>query len=163
MQPVENTMKNRDRNKLDRDDSSGAEQTGEAVGGIGGTLAGAALGSLAGPVGTIIGGVAGAVGGWWAGDAVAEAAQDSDRHESEYRHDFEKRPVDREIDYDAARVGYDVGYIASRNPDYSRHFGNAENDLRRGWHHDRFDYDRLRPFVERGYEYGLRNRTGRAD
>ena len=145
-----------------RDKNPGAgEQTGEGVGGIGGTLAGAGLGSLAGPVGTIVGGIAGAVGGWWAGEKAGRALEDSGDHEDEYRRDYEKRR-ESNVDYDTARVGYVVGYTASMNPTYTAGgFDSVDTDLRRGWRDDRVTYESVRPYVERGYEYGrTRNREG---
>jgi uncharacterized protein YcfJ len=143
-----------------RDEHPGAgEQAGEGVGGIGGTVGGAALGSLAGPVGTIIGGIAGAVGGWWAGEKVGRAVEDADRNDEDYRRDYASLDRTDDIDYSTARIGYGVGYVASYNPDYrNRDFNTVETDLRRGWRSDQADYERVRPYVQRGYERGLRTR-----
>ena len=138
------------------------EQAGEGVGGIGGTLAGAAIGSAAGPIGTIIGGIAGAAGGWWAGEKAGRALEDMGDHEPEYKKHYETNRTDatRNLSYDDARVGYSVGHMAGRNPDYKgRSFDEVETDLRTGWRDDgRHDYDSLRPFVRHGYE-----RTSRSD
>ena len=136
-----------------RDRNPGAgEQAGEGVGGIGGTLAGAAIGSAAGPIGTVIGGIAGAVGGWWAGEKAGRAIEDMGDHDEDYRRDFETRGV-RDLDYDEARIGYGVGHVAGRNPDYrGRKFEDVETDLRRGWSYRDRDYDTMRPFVQRGFE-----------
>jgi hypothetical protein len=141
-----------------RDRHPGAgEQAGEGVGGIGGTLGGAAIGSALGPVGTIIGGIAGAVGGWWAGEKAGRALEDSRKHEDHYR--SHHRSVGRDVDYDTARIGYSVGHVAGRNPDYeSRSFDDVENDLRRGWTDKDRDYDTLRPYVREGYERSSRIR-----
>jgi hypothetical protein len=140
-----------------RDENPGAgEQTGEGVGGIGGTLGGAAVGSALGPVGTIIGGIAGAVGGWWAGEKAGRALEDSRTHEDHYRthHSSLER---NDVDYDTARIGYSVGHVAGRNPDYrTRSFDDVETDLRRGWTDKDRDYDRLRPFVREGYDRSSR-------
>jgi len=136
-----------------RDQRPGAgEQAGEAVGGIGGTLAGAAIGSAAGPVGTLIGGMAGAIGGWWAGEKAGRAAEDIDEHDDFYRGHFDghRHP---DFDYDTARMGYSVGHVAGRNPDYKgRTFEEVEGDFRRGWKHDRWSYDNMRPYVRTGFE-----------
>jgi hypothetical protein len=147
----------RDRNK------GKAEKIGEGVGGVGGTLAGAGIGSLAGPVGTVIGGIAGAVGGWWAGEKAGRAIEDMDRHEDHYR--THHKQLDRkDVDYDEARIGYGVGHVAGRNPDYrGRSFDDVENDLRRGWKYDKRDYDAMRPFVRTGYEHTSRETTGTHD
>lgn len=136
-----------------RDENPGAgEQAGEGVGGVGGTLGGAAVGSAFGPVGTIIGGIAGAVGGWWAGEKAGRALEDASKHEDHYRSHY--RTVGRDdIDYDTARIGYGVGHVAGRNPDYrSRSFDDVETDLRRGWTDEDRDYDSMRPFVREGFE-----------
>lgn len=137
-----------------RDENPGAgEQTGEAVGGIGGTLAGAAIGSAAGPVGTIVGGLAGAVGGWWAGEKVGRAAEDwGEEDERHYREHFRSTGLEGRT-YEDASVGYGVGHIAGRNPEYgTRPFEEVETDLREGWPEDeRYEYDALRPYVREGY------------
>ncbi|HSM06462.1 MAG TPA: hypothetical protein VK858_17700 [Longimicrobiales bacterium] len=126
-----------------------AERVGEVTGGIGGTVAGAALGSAAGPVGTIIGAIAGALGGWWAGEQAGRALEDWGEHEPYYREDFHER--DPDIDWDGARVGYSVGHVAGRNPDYAgRRFEAIEPDIREQWEDPR-EYERLRPYVVSGY------------
>lgn len=142
-----------------RDETPGAaEQAGEGVGGIGGTLAGAGIGSLAGPVGTIIGGIAGAVGGWWAGEKAGRALEDADKHEDHYR-THHRNLGSSDVDYDTARIGYGVGHVAGRNPDYrTRSFDDVEADLRRGWSDKDRDYDSMRPFVREGYERSSRLR-----
>lgn len=142
-----------------RDKHPGAgEQAGEGVGGIGGTLLGAAIGSAAGPVGTIVGGIAGAAGGWWAGEKAGRALEDMGDHEPEYRKHYEANKAER-LTYDDARVGYTVGHMAGRNPDYKgRKFDDVEPDLRRGWTKTELEYDAMRPYVRHGYE-----RTSRSD
>ena len=136
-----------------RDKHPGAgEQAGEGVGGIGGTLAGAGIGSAFGPVGTVVGGIAGAVGGWWAGEKAGRAVEDLGKHEDYYRDDY-RRLGRNDIDYTEARVGYGVGHVAGRNPDYQgRSFDEVETDLRRGWTYRDRDYDSMRPFIRTGYE-----------
>jgi hypothetical protein len=141
------------------DDRTGVgDEVGEAVGGVSGIVAGAAIGSPAGPIGTIIGGIAGAVGGWWAGRAVAEAAHKFTREDdSLYRERFENRP-DRFADrsYDDVRPAYQLGHIASMNPDYNaRSFDEVEPDLRRGWGNNlrarHGDWSAVRPYAEEAY------------
>ncbi len=146
-------------NARDRDPSAG-EQAGEAVGGIGGTLAGAGIGSLAGPVGTVIGGIAGAVGGWWAGEKAGRAIENiNDEDDSYYRRRYESSEH-RDVDWDDARVGYGVGHVAGHNPDYrGRSFDEVEADVRRGWRHERHDYDAMRPYVRDGFERTARNES----
>jgi hypothetical protein len=144
---------------LNRNDRPGVgDEVGEAVGSVSGVVAGAAIGSAGGPIGTIIGGIAGAVGGWWAGRAVADAAhkftQDDD---SFYRERFEQRPGrlgDRS--YDDVRPAYQLGHIASMNPDYNgRTFDDVEPELRYGWGNDlrarHGDWSAVRPYAEEAY------------
>jgi hypothetical protein len=144
---------------LHHDDTpSVGDEVGEAVGGVSGVVAGAAIGSAAGPIGTVIGGIAGAVGGWWAGRTVAEAthkfSQDDDTY---YRERFETRPgrlADRS--YDDVRPAYQLGHIASMNPDYNgRTFDEVEPDLRHGWGNDlrarHGDWSAVRPCAEEAY------------
>jgi hypothetical protein len=142
-----------------RDQNPGAgEQAGEGVGGIGGTLAGAGIGSIAGPVGTIIGGLAGAVGGWWAGEKAGRAIEDMGEHDDDYRR-HHREAARSDLEYDEARIGYGVGHMAGRNPDYEgRAFDDVEADLRRGWRYENRDYDAMRPYVQYGYERTSRKR-----
>jgi hypothetical protein len=135
-----------------RDRNPGAgEQAGEAIGGIGGALAGAGIGSAAGPIGTIIGGIAGAAGGWWAGEKAGRAVEDMGNHDEHYR--THHRTTDTDLTYDEARVGYGVGHIAGRNPDYrGRSFEEVESELRAGWTETDHEYERMRPHVRKGYE-----------
>jgi hypothetical protein len=138
--------------------SGKGETIGEAVGGISGVLTGAAVGSPAGPIGTIIGGIAGAVGGWWAGKAVADAAMTFNEHEdNNYRQAYEARP-DRLADrtYDDVRPAYQLGHLASENPDYvGKTFESIEADLQRGWSNDlrarHGDWAAVRPYAEEAF------------
>lgn len=115
------------------------DQVGEAAGGISGVIAGAAIGSLGGPIGTVIGGIAGAIGGWWTGRAISEAASNfSHADDEEFRADYETRGAavastpDRS--YERVRPAYQLGYLASRNPEYAgRPFEDIEGHLERGW------------------------------
>lgn len=143
------------------DNPTVGDQIGEAAGGISGVLAGAAIGSLGGPIGTVIGGIAGAIGGWWTGRAIAEAATNyTHADDSHYRRDFDARDVavegGSERDYDAVRPAYQLGHIASRNPDYSgRAFEDVEPELRRGWTSDvsagSGDWDEVREYARTAY------------
>lgn len=140
-----------------RDQNPGVgEQVGEGVGGIGGTLAGAAIGSAAGPLGTIIGGIAGAVGGWWAGEKAGRAAEDMGEHDDYYREHWETNRGS-DFDFDTARVGYGIGHVAGRNPDYvGLSYDEIEEDVRKGWTWRDRDYDTMRPYVRTGYERTMR-------
>ena len=141
---------------------------GEAVGGVSGVVAGAAVGSAVGPIGTIIGGIAGAVGGWWAGRAVSEATHKfTTEDDSYYRERFENRP-DRLADrsYDDVRPAYQLGHIASLNPDYNgRTFSDVEPDLQRGWGNDlrarHGDWSAVRPYAEEAYSRNTSSVTER--
>lgn len=121
------------------DHPSVGDQVGEAAGGISGVLAGAAIGSVAGPIGTVIGGIAGAIGGWWTGRAISEAASNfTHADDAHYRDAYEgsdARLGDRK--YDDVRPAYQLGHLASRNPDYQgRDFEEIETDLQSGWTDD---------------------------
>lgn len=141
---------------LHHDDNPGiGDEVGEAIGGVSGTVTGAAIGSAGGPIGTIIGGIAGAVGGWWAGRAVAEAAHKfTTDDDTFYRERFENK-TDRLADrsYDDVRPAYQLGHIASLNPDYNgRTFDEVEPDLQRGWGNDlrarHGDWSAVRPYAQ---------------
>lgn len=145
---------------LHHDDSPGVgDEFGEAVGGVSGVVAGAAIGSAGGPIGTIIGGIAGAVGGWWAGRAVSEAAHKfTQEDDSLYRERFENRS-DRLADrsYDDVRPAYQLGHIASLNPDYNgRTFDEVEPELSSGWGNDlrarHGDWSTVRPYAADAYD-----------
>lgn len=141
----------------DHDPTTG-DRVGQTVGGVSGALTGAAVGSPAGPIGTIIGGIAGAVGGWWAGRTVAEAAAKFNEHDdNNYRQAYEARS-DRLADrsYDDVRPAYQLGHLASENPDYNgKSFEAIELELQRGWTNDlrarHGDWAAVRPFAEEAY------------
>jgi hypothetical protein len=145
----------------DDDDPTAATYVGEAAGGVSGGLAGAAIGSIGGPVGTLIGGLAGVIGGWWAGRSIAEAAKDyGDEDDRYYRTHYEtsdSRLGDRS--YDDVRPAYQLGHIASRNPDYrGRKFDEIESDLRQGWSDDigarHGDWSAVRGYAHEGFSRG---------
>ncbi|HEX2723734.1 MAG TPA: hypothetical protein VHM24_12525 [Gemmatimonadaceae bacterium] len=144
---------------LRHDDNPGTgDKVGEAVGGVSGVVTGAAIGSAAGPIGTIVGGIAGAVGGWWAGRTVAEAASRfNDHDDNNYRQAYETRS-DRLADrsYEDVRPAYQLGHLASENPDYNgKNFEAIESDLQRGWTNDlrarHGDWSAVRPFAQEAY------------
>ena len=141
--------------KVENRKESTEEKVGEGVGGVGGALLGGALGSAAGPVGTIVGGIAGAVGGWWAGEKVGRSLENWDEHETYYRSHY-KGLDNRVKSYDDARVGYAVGHLAGRNPDYaSRSWTDVEPELRGNWKYDR-DFDTMSPYIREGYNRSVR-------
>ncbi len=73
-------------------------------------------------------------------------------HEDHYRKHH--READTELDYDDARVGYGVGHMAGRNPDYrGRSFEEVEPELRAGWNETDYEYEQHRPHVREGYEH----------
>jgi len=152
-------LKSRDGGVLKHDDNpSTGDVVGEAVGSLSGVAAGAAIGSAVGPIGTIIGAIAGAAGGWWAGRTVAEAASKfTSDHDDRYRESYEGRK-DRLADrsYDDVRPAYQLGYLASENPDYQgKSFDTVESDLQRGWGNDlrakHGDWATVRPYAEEAY------------
>ncbi len=134
------------------------DEVGEAVGGVSGVVTGAALGSAGGPVGTVIGAIAGAVGGWWAGRTVSEAASRFTSHDdNNYRQAYESRS-DRLADrtYEDVRPAYQLGHIASENPDYNgKSFESIESDLQKGWGNDlrskHGDWAAVRPYAQEAY------------
>lgn len=155
---------------IHHDDHPGvADHVGEAAGGVSGVLAGAAIGSLAGPIGTVIGGIAGAVGGWWSGRAVSEAATKlTTKDDDFFRSQYEKSPnrlADR--NYDEVRPAYQLGHIASMNPDYSsKDFDAVEGDLKQGWSAQdkaKFgEWDSVRGYAKDAYSRGRSNMGGGA-
>jgi uncharacterized protein (TIGR02271 family) len=161
-----------------QDPARTVEVVGEATGGVAGAAAGAAIGSLGGPIGTIIGGIAGALGGWWAGHAITEAASTfTDEDDRYYRNLHESRRAGGALrgdaadtaapepsaasatDYDNYRPAYQLGQLASRNPDYARRsFDDVEGDLRRGWTEDvrsrHGDWSDVRDYARAGFDRG---------
>ena len=161
---LDDAARRADRGRLNETVADGdtvGDEVGEAAGGISGVLAGAALGSLGGPLGTIIGGLAGAVSGWWAGRAISEAASrfthDDDAAFRTHYEGSSNRLADRS--YDDVRPAYQLGYLASQNPDYSnRGFDDIEGDLRRGWTDDvrarHGEWDSVRGYARDAYDRG---------
>jgi hypothetical protein len=143
------------------------DQVGEAAGGIGGVLAGAAIGSLGGPIGTVVGGIAGAIGGWWTGRAIAEAASNfSHADEQHFRTDYQTRaagtPSNPDLSYDRVRPAYQLGYLASRNPDYAgQPFEEIEPHLERGWRTSTqgSDWNDMRDYARTAYVRGAASQS----
>ena len=144
---------------------------GEVTGGVAGAATGAAIGSLGGPVGTLIGALAGALGGWWSGRAISEAASSfTDEDESYYR-EYHSTAATRVADrpathsYDDVRPAYQLGHLASRNPDYAnRSFDEVETDLQRGWTGDvatrHGDWTSVRSYARDAYDRGRSSSMG---
>ena len=127
----------------DMTDGDGLDKrTGKAVaggaGGVAGATGGAAIGSVAGPIGTVIGAIAGAAGGWWAGKNVAEKVSDFESEDEYFNSRFTETGATRgDFTYERARPGYQLGFLASQNPDYSgRSFEDIEPELQGGWNDD---------------------------
>jgi outer membrane lipoprotein SlyB len=145
------------------------DQVGEAAGGIGGVLAGAAIGSIGGPIGTVIGGIAGAIGGWWTGRAIAEAASNFSHADDEhFRTDYTTRAgvsaTDIDRSYDRVRPAYQLGYLASRNPDYAgRSFEDIEPHLEQGWTGNAAvegsDWNEMRDYARTAYVRGAASQS----
>lgn len=171
-------MDRNDRDRLDAVDASGkgpktndiihhddhpgvGDHVGEAAGGISGVLTGAAIGSVGGPIGTIIGGIAGAIGGWWSGRAISEAATRFTHSDDDfYRNHYEAHPnrlADRK--YEDVRPAYQVGHLASQNPDYAnREWSDVERDLQHGWSDDmrakHGDWNAVSPYAKDAWTRG---------
>jgi len=98
------------------------------------------------------------VGGWWAGRAVSEAASKfAEQDDNNYRQAYESRS-DRLADrsYDDVRPAYQLGHLASENPDYNgKNFDDIEADLQRGWSNDlrarHGDWAAVRPYAQEAY------------
>lgn len=113
---------------------------------------------------TVLGGLALALGGWWAGsklwDAVGEMNEEDEQDCVVF---FEAHPArSTGLTYEQARTGYALGYLASRNPDYTgRGFDDVETHLRGGFTGSYgASYDSVRDFTRRGYERGTLRGTG---
>ena len=144
----------------DLDRNEDPEQIAGAVTGAGGVGIGGAIGLAAlGPVGAVIGALAGAAGGWWLGKGFQGAVHDLDREENRFRRAHEHAGANRP--FDEARHGYQLGYLAGRNPRYdSTPFTEAEKELRAAWieAHKEDDHpvgwDAVRDDAKAGYELG---------
>jgi hypothetical protein len=121
--------------------------------GFGGAVGFAALG----PVGAVIGIIAGAAGGWWTGRGFYNSVADMDRADNEFHRAHEHAGATRP--YEEVRHGYQLGYLAGRNPDHAdRDFAAVEPELRAAWvkahQHDEkpVSWDDVRAYALAGYE-----------
>jgi hypothetical protein len=92
---------------------------------------------------------------------VSEAAGAlTNEDDSYYRSHYESSPnrlADRS--YEHARPAYQLGQIASQNPDYAnRSWNEVESDLQRGWNADASkqygDWSTVRPYASEGFNRG---------
>jgi hypothetical protein len=142
----------------DSEQNEDPEMMAGAVGGATGAGAGAGLGlTILGPLGGVLGALAGAVGGWWTGKGALEAVEDVDRADNQFRRAHEHAGATRP--YEEVRHGYQLGYLAGRNPQYAdMAFSEIEDDLRGAWveaHlHDRnpVPWEHVRSNAKSGYE-----------
>jgi hypothetical protein len=133
-----------------------------AVGGAAGAGTGGAIGFAAGgPIGGVIGALAGALGGWWAGNEAQGAIADMDQSDNEFREAHEHAGAGRS--FEEVRHGYQVGYLAGRNPDHAdQTFAEVEKDLRAAWTQAHVDIDNAVPWddvrdeARTGYELARR-------
>jgi ElaB/YqjD/DUF883 family membrane-anchored ribosome-binding protein len=113
---------------------------------------------VGGAVGALVGVVAGALGGWWAARATAERglALPSDAEEACRVHFMSYTLRPEELEFDHARPGYLLGWVAAGNPEYrGREYDEVEAELRRAFTDDyAADYDALRDFARFGFERG---------
>jgi hypothetical protein len=129
-----------------------------AVSGLGGAAAGGGTGMIVGgPIGAAVGAIAGALGGWWVGHARAAADHWSDDDDAYFRQHYETLGAPADRTYDSSRPAYQLGHLASRNPDYAdRKFDEIETDLRHGWTDEvrgkHGTWDSVRERVRAGYE-----------
>jgi uncharacterized protein YcfJ len=126
-------MGNKRFSKRDLERNEDPEAIAGAVAGAtsAGLVSGIGLAAL-GPLGAIAGALAGAVGGWWAGKEFQHAMTEMDRAENQFRQAHEHAGATRP--YEEARHGYQLGYLAGRNPDYAdANFSVVEDDLRAAW------------------------------
>ncbi|MGH7448274.1 MAG: hypothetical protein ACRELT_11975 [Longimicrobiales bacterium] len=138
------------------------ESIAGAVMGATGAGTGGAIGFAAlGPVGGVIGALAGAVGGWWAGNESQRAIADMDQIENQFRRAHEHAGARRP--YQEVRHGYQLGYLAGRNPDHeAMEFQDVEADLRAAWVQAHLNLENAVPWEEvrdnarTGYEIGHR-------
>ena len=142
---------------LEAEDKSTRVAAGAATG-LGGAAAGAGSGMIVGgPIGAAVGALAGAVGGWWVGHASAAAEEWSEDDDAHFRQHYETLGAPADRTYDSSRPAYQLGHLASRNPDYAdRKFDEIETDLRHGWTDEvrgkHGTWDAVREQVRAGYE-----------
>jgi uncharacterized protein YcfJ len=144
---------------IDRENRNENPRTmGGAIGGAAGVGAAAGLGlATFGPIGAVVGALAGAAGGWWAGREVVRTVEEVDRADNDFRRSHEHAGATRP--YEEVRHGYQLGYLAGRNPDNSnRTFDEMEAELRGAWveahlhDEDPVDWDDVVAHARQGYE-----------
>jgi hypothetical protein len=135
--------------------------TGAMTSATGAGIVGAVGLATLGPLGAVAGALAGAVGGWWAGKGFQHAVDDMDREEMRLRRAHEHAGAKRP--YEEVRHGYQLGYLAGRNPHYAdAPFSEIEEDLRTAWVHAHLQdekpipWDNVRSEAETGYEVARR-------
>jgi hypothetical protein len=141
------------------------ESIAGAVGGATGAGTGGAIGFAAGgPIGGMIGALAGAVGGWWAGHEAQGAIANMDESDNRFRQAHEHAGARRP--YEEVRHGYQLGYLAGRNPEHTdRNFTDVEDDLRAAWTQahlntdDAVSWEDVRDEARTGYDLGRRGET----
>lgn len=120
---------------------------------------GQALHAMSHPTGVLLGAIAGTLGGWWrkAADEKIALPQSEDRAYQEHFSAIAAPPPG--MTYEQARPGYELGYVASRNPSYQgRAFDEVDPELRQGFSGEQpDDYDSIREFTRYGYERGKEN------
>lgn len=134
------------------DDLKSAEEVvGDGVGSVAAALAGAGLGSMVGPLAPLLASLGTMLGGWWADEAVGRAVEDFPFREDAYKEHFDGAAS--ETAYGEARIGYTIGHLARRNPDYEgRSFAEVEAYLQRALGET---YDELHPFIHGAYDIPL--------
>jgi hypothetical protein len=128
----------------------GAEAAAQTVG--------SALHRVAHPLAVVVGAIAGTVGGWWKKAAAdAESAFPAAEEQACRAHFVTVVGLPAEMTYERARTGYQLGYLAARNPDYhGRQFDEIEPDLRHGFTGEHAgEYDTLREFARYGFGRGM--------
>jgi hypothetical protein len=145
---------------LDRNENperiSGAVSSATSAGAVG-----AAGLVVLGPLGGVVGALAGAAGGWWLGKAFQRAIDDMDRDEQHFRDAHGDAGAGRP--FDEVRHGYQLGYLAGRNPKYENaRFSDVEPDLRAAWVYahlqEPIPWEQVRNEAEKGYDIGRKKK-----
>ena len=126
----------------------GAEKAAEKLG--------QAIHAVSHPTGIALGTVAGTLGGWWK-KAADEGMDLPQEHDSACRDHFNRiASPPPGMTYDRARPAYNLGFAASRNPEYrGRRYEELEQELRQGFGNSRQEeFDSMREFTRFGYEQG---------
>ena len=141
---------------------------GAAAGAIAGATAGLATGVF-GPIGAMVGAIVGALGGTAAATAAGQAAAEdlyTAQDDVHYRSLWEARPGHTgDQGFESARVAYQFGHIAARQPDFAAaHFADVEPALRQRWPNELRErvgeWDAVRSYVEEGYSHARSRGAG---